>query len=123
MESDKSDKISGFSTEITLKEAYSRSTATALIKPERESTRQAKQRFIAIFEKVGGNITLVALKARVSRDTYYRWLREDVNFRFQLQDKTDYINWCLDDVLLAKALEGHFPSLKFWLIHNHPKYK
>jgi len=123
MESDKSDKITDFSENTIRLEAIVAPVCEVVDKNERESTRQAKQRFLAIFERTGGaSVSLTAHHAGVSRDTYYRWMREDENFKGKIDYIQSYILDLVEEVLLIKALGGDGPSVRYILSRRHPKY-
>lgn len=93
-------------------------------KDERMSTRQAKERFVAIFEAIGGSsITVASRQADISRDTYYRWLREDNDFKNRIDDIQARLYDFVEDILMMKILQGDGPSVRFYLSRKHPGYK
>jgi hypothetical protein len=59
--------------------------------------------------------------------TFYRWRKDDLDFR----ERTDHaialgLNKFAEHAeskLAKKVDEGYFPSIKFFLEHNHPRYK
>jgi hypothetical protein len=74
-----------------------------------------KETFVQAYENNAGNISLACKKANISRSTYYRWLKEDLEF----QEKTDEVKEALIDLaetmLLKKIREGSTPELIFFL--------
>lgn len=93
-------------------------------KNERVSTRQTKERFVAIFEAIGGSsITVASRQADVSRDTYYRWLKEDQDFKNRIDSIQTKIHEFVEDILMKKIFQGDGPSVRFYLSRKHPDYK
>ncbi|MFA5124463.1 MAG: hypothetical protein WC473_01370 [Patescibacteria group bacterium] len=123
MQSDKSDNLLGFPVKIEALGATVAPMSEVTTRIERESTRQAKERFLTIFERSGGSsVTLVSQHVGISRDTYYRWLREDVTFKNKIERVQSYILDFVEELLLVKAFQGDGPSIRFWLSHRHPDY-
>ena len=94
-----------------------------LVKHERESTRRAKEQFLTLYERVGGaNVSLIAGRVGISRDTYYRWLKEDEQFRLRIHETVEHLNDFVEDLLLMKILKGDGASIRFYLTRRHPRY-
>ena len=73
-------------------------------------------------------IVLVACeKSNLSRNTVYRWLKEDAEFKKDfdqaLMDGEDFINDMTESQLLTLIKEKSWPALSFWLKHRNPKFK
>lgn len=124
MKSDKPDKIEHLSPVLATRGATVGPVCDYVEKVERNSTRQAKEQFVAMFEKVGGSsVSLVSEQTGISRDTFYRWLREDSEFKEKI-DRIKYrLNDLVEDILMMKILQGDGPSVRFYLSRKHPGYK
>tara|TARA_B100000745_G_C19822606_1_gene271767 strand:- start:41 stop:439 length:399 start_codon:yes stop_codon:yes gene_type:complete len=66
-------------------------------------------------------------KAGVSRNTVYRWKREDKDFAKQfdeaLADGVEFVNDMSESQLLQLIKEKNFSAVRFWLNKRHPAYK
>lgn len=66
-------------------------------------------------------------KAGVSRNSVYRWKREDKEFAKQfdeaLADGVDFVNDMSESQLLQLIKEKNFSAVRFWLNKRHPAYK
>ena len=66
-------------------------------------------------------------KTGVSRNTVYRWKREDKEFAKAfdeaLADGVNYVNDMSESQLLQLIKDQNFPAVRFWLIKRHPAYK
>ncbi|MFA5009315.1 MAG: hypothetical protein WC534_01885 [Candidatus Paceibacterota bacterium] len=124
MKSDKSYKIEHLSPALTTRGATVGPVCDYVQKVERNSTRQAKERFVAVFESVGGSsVSLVAQQTGISRDTFYRWLKEDKEFKEKIDHIQNHLNDLVEDILMLKILQGDGPSVRFYLSRKHPAYK
>ncbi len=124
MKSDKSYKIEHLSPVLATRGATVGPVCDCVQKVERDSTRQAKEQFVAMFEKVGGSsVSLVSEQTGISRDTFYRWLREDNEFKEKIDHVKYHLNDLVEDILMLKILQGDGPSVRFYLSRKHPSYK
>lgn len=66
-------------------------------------------------------------KVGVSRNTVYRWKREDKDFAKEfdeaLADGVDFVNDMSESQLLQLIKEKNFSAVRFWLNKRHPAYK
>jgi predicted DNA-binding transcriptional regulator AlpA len=66
-------------------------------------------------------------KTGVSRNTVYRWKRNDKKFAAAfdeaLSDGVNYVNDMSESQLLQLIKEKNFPAVRFWLNKRHPAYK
>ncbi|OHA18209.1 MAG: hypothetical protein A2664_01940 [Candidatus Taylorbacteria bacterium RIFCSPHIGHO2_01_FULL_46_22b] len=66
-------------------------------------------------------------KVGVSRNTVYRWRKEDPEFAKTmdeaLADGEAVINDMSESQLLSKIKNGEWPPIAFWLRKRHPKFK
>lgn len=65
-------------------------------------------------------------KAGVSRATYYRWRKDDEDFRKEsntaLREGKELMNDLAESQLLTLIKNGHATSIFYWLNHNHKSY-
>jgi predicted DNA-binding transcriptional regulator AlpA len=66
-------------------------------------------------------------KAGLSRNTVYRWRKEDKEFEKKmdqaLADGVALVNDMSESQLLTLIKEKNFPAVRFWLNKRHPAYK
>jgi len=72
-------------------------------------------------------IVLVACeKMSISRATFYRWFKEDENFKESAQealgDGKNLINDMAESQLISSIKDKNFQAIAYWLKHNHPNY-
>lgn len=91
----------------------------------RKSKKLLKQ-IITELEKMP-NRSYVCQKLGISRQTLYRWLRDDYEFADEVEEamKTgrDNINDLSESELIKMIREGKYTALKYWLDNNHKNYK
>ena len=66
-------------------------------------------------------------KSGVSRNSVYRWRKEDAEFSkamdIALQEGEDLVNDMSESQLLTLIKEKSWSAISFWLRHRNPKYK
>lgn len=66
-------------------------------------------------------------KTGVSRNTVYRWKREDKQFAAEfdeaLAEGVNYVNDMSESQLLQLIKDQNFSAVRFWLNKRHPAYK
>jgi len=66
-------------------------------------------------------------KTGLSRNTVYRWRKEDNEFAKKMDKAIDdgvaFINDMSESQLLQLIKEKKFPAIRFWLNSRHPKFK
>ena len=84
-----------------------------------------KEKFVSAYkqDEVTGNISKACSVALISRDTYYRWLEEDEDFRKAIYDAKMTMCDEMEQVLISRAIEKSDTALIYWLKYNHPQYK
>ncbi len=124
-ESYKSDTYAQFQELISTRTALCTHKNSSVDKNERESTRRAKDRLVAIYGHYGYVSVSVAVRyAGISRDTYYRYLREDANFAAKINEAQEFLNDYVEDLLLKKIVrDENIACIKFYLSHRHPAYR
>lgn len=89
--------------------------------------RQVKEKaeMIKHLEKVP-IIEVACQKTCIGRSTYYRWLKEDPDFRIgaekALINGRERLNDMAESVVVKKVSEGDLSASKYYLGHNHPNY-
>lgn len=86
---------------------------------------QGKNKIIEQFRKMP--ITQIACeRAGIGRTTYYRWRKEDENFRKTADEAITEGEALITDMsesqLINLVREKHFPAVQLWLRQHHPKY-
>lgn len=71
-------------------------------------------------------IQVACQKANVGRASYYRWLKEDEDFKKKadeaLQDGTLFINDLAESKLISGIKDGNMTAIIYWLKHHHSIY-
>ncbi|HBT81028.1 MAG: hypothetical protein UX15_C0004G0007 [Parcubacteria group bacterium GW2011_GWA1_45_7] len=71
-------------------------------------------------------IEVACKKAGIGRATYYRWRKEDKEFRRQSDDALshgiEFINDMSESQLITLIKEKKMPAITLWLRNNHPRY-
>tara|TARA_B100000745_G_scaffold135556_1_gene88548 strand:- start:1955 stop:2356 length:402 start_codon:yes stop_codon:yes gene_type:complete len=84
------------------------------------------QKFLAELRKVP-IVQVACEKTGVSRNSVYRWKREDKEFAKQfdeaLADGVGFVNDMSESQLLQLIKEKSFSAVRFWLNKRHPAYK
>lgn len=124
MAPDKSDKNGHFTTVAGLSEWLTLSSQALLEESGRDSTNNAKRRFLVIFERAAGffTVTQMCRYTGISRDTYYRWMEQDSSFKSAVEFIERYRNMIAEDMLWQKVVEGDGACVRYYLSHNHPSY-
>lgn len=72
-------------------------------------------------------IEVAVKRIGIGRDTYYRWKAQDKDFLKRSQEAMmqgiEFINDLSESQIIALIKDKKMSSIKFWLRHNHPKYK
>lgn len=85
-----------------------------------------KETFLAELKKIP--IVLVACeKSGISRNSIYRWKREDKDFSKAMDEAMiegeALVNDMSESQLLTLIKEKNFSALRYWLSHRNPKFK
>lgn len=63
----------------------------------------------------------------ISRNTYYRWCKENPDFKCMVEERLkmaiDLVNDAAESNILQGIKNGDRGSTQFWLTHRHPAYK
>lgn len=73
-----------------------------------------------------GNVSFACKRAGLSRETYYRWVKEDEDFAVAsdaaVVDGKAFVNDLAHTKLMQSIQEGYFPAVKFQLMNCHDDY-
>lgn len=83
-----------------------------------------KSEFIKTYRnpQIMGNISVVCSTIGISRQSYYRWLEEDEEFRTKVADAKTEMCDTAEEVLYARGLEKDTTALIYWLKNRHPDF-
>lgn len=85
--------------------------------------RSREQEFLEQLSKIP-NVSLACEKTRISRNTVYRWCKEDQEFKKQmdiaLKAGIDSINDLAESKLISHINNGSMRAIEYWL-NNHKK--
>jgi len=91
----------------------------------KERQQKDKQKLVETLKEMP-IIQVACKRIGISRDTYYRWRREDRDFRRQGEDAMqhgfEYINDLSESQILTLIREKKMPAITLWLKHHHPRY-
>ena len=91
----------------------------------RQRQKKIREGLLAILRKMP-IIEIAVKKAGISRDTYYRWRKEDKEFFEESEDAVsegiEYINDMSESQLVTLIKEKKMPAIALWLRHNNPRY-
>ena len=87
--------------------------------------RRVKNNFLEHLRKMP-NISSACDALNLSRNTVYRWRKEDAGFATSwdvaLSEGEDHINDFVENKLILKVKEGNWGAIKYHLDKRHPKY-
>lgn len=72
-------------------------------------------------------IQIACDKFGISRNTFYRWMKEDKKFLTRINEAMSLGNGLVSDVAISNVLEGikrkDAMYTKYWLSHRHPDFR
>lgn len=92
-------------------------------KKEQDRTTAAKKRFLEIFGMTMGTITLACEKADIHRNTYYDWMKTDIEFRTAVAEIERQRVDMTEDRLFKLIQQDDGPSIRFFLERKAADYK
>ncbi|MFA6458258.1 MAG: phBC6A51 family helix-turn-helix protein [Patescibacteria group bacterium] len=97
------------------------------MKSELIDQRQQKQKELLIEQLKKMPIIQVACeKISVGRATYYRWMKEDADFKEQASEAIEIgvklMNDFAESQLITAIKNSNLPAITFWLRHRHKAY-
>lgn len=94
--------------------------------PERadwERTKANKARFLELFEKTMGTITVSCAEAGIERKTFYNWMDNDPHFRSAVNEIRENRGDQVEDRLMKLIQEGDPSSTRFYLDRRVKRYQ
>lgn len=89
-------------------------------------TKKIEQQLFAELRKVP-IVQVSCEKIGISRNSVYRWQREDKKFKQAMNKAIDdgvaFVNDMSESQLFTLIKEKSFPAIRFWLQHRHRNYK
>ncbi|SRR5216683_6041610 len=73
--------------------------------------------------EIMGNISIVCSTIGIARQTYYRWLEEDEDFRQIIAEAKLEMCDVAESELYSRGLEKDTTALIYWLKNRHPDFK
>lgn len=88
-----------------------------------ERTRKKKKEFLEVFKNSLGIITYSCQKVGISRETFYRWKREDEEFKKEVEESLKIQKNDVEDRLLKAIVADNITAIIFYLKSKHPEYR
>lgn len=82
---------------------------------EDSKTERSKKRLLAELEAASGIIAFACKKAKISRMTFYRWCKEDAEFKERAEDIQELQIDVAEAKLLTKIQNGDTTAIIFYL--------
>ena len=92
------------------------------------SDEEKKVTINAIVESIqnGASVMVACEAGRIGRTTFYKWMKEDEEFKKQLNYYLDFgrrsVNDLAESVIIKKINNGDIDCSKFWLKNKHQDY-
>ena len=71
-------------------------------------------------------VQIAAEKVGIGRSSYYRWLKDDLEFAEKAEAAVRDGRWLINEMaesqLLKQVRENNMTAIIYWLKHNHPIY-
>jgi len=87
---------------------------------------QLKKKFLELIEEYP-IVQSVCVKLNIPRSTVYEWFKKDKNFKkkvdYKIRVGIETINDVAENGLIKNVKDGKVDSIKFWLTHNHDRYR
>lgn len=79
------------------------------------TTIKKKEDFVQAYELSGGNVSVSCKKVKISRETYYRWCRDDKEFNHQCREVDESLLDLAETMLMKAIKDGKTAELIFFL--------
>lgn len=80
--------------------------------------KKTKKDILIALKKHLGNVTYSCEEVGISRDTFYRWLREDEEFKRDVESVNDIQIDFVENKLMQKIKEGSDAAIIFFMKHK-----
>lgn len=78
-------------------------------------TTDKKENFVEAYHASSGNVSVACRKVGISRETYYRWCREDIEFKKECEEVDESLLDMAETMLLKAIRDGKTAELIFFL--------
>lgn len=78
-------------------------------------TDNKKEQFLEAYHSASANISVACKKVGISRETYYRWCKEDASFKANCSDVEESLLDMAETMLLKAIRDGKTAELIFYL--------
>ncbi|MEK7462120.1 MAG: hypothetical protein AAB618_00910 [Patescibacteria group bacterium] len=89
---------------------------------EKTNTAGKKELFLQALETMRGMVSPAADKSGISRQTFYNWEKNDIDFRKKVRAIKKSIPQMMEDRLTALGYEGNVRAIIYYLEKNSKKY-
>lgn len=79
------------------------------------TTNKKKEDFVQAYELSGGNVSVSCKKVQISRETYYRWCRDDKEFNDKCREIDESLLDLAETMLMKAIKDGKTAELIFFL--------
>jgi hypothetical protein len=80
-----------------------------------EKIKEKKEHFLEAFEQAAGNVSVACKKVLISRETYYRYLKEDPEFKQKCEEINESLLDMAETMLLKQIKNDNTTSIIFYL--------
>lgn len=95
----------------------------SLDKVDKKALSSKKIEAIELWRTTRGHISNICRTIGISRQTYYDWLNEDMEFNLAIQEAEGELNDDMREALIAKGADGSSSDIQFYLKNRHPDFK
>ena len=88
-----------------------------------ERVAKDKAKIIEELGKTFGIVSNAIAKAKISNTTFYKWYKEDKEFRKAVDDVQEGFDVIVEDKLKQKIIQNDGHSIRFYLSHRVKKYR
>ncbi|NCC70513.1 hypothetical protein EOM09_02945 [bacterium] len=93
---------------------------------DKKAQAQFKENFLKLIEEYP-IVQSACVKLNFSRSTLYDWFKKDPHFKKKVDEKIlkgiETINDIAENSLIKNIKERKQDAIKFWLTHNHDRYR
>ena len=89
----------------------------------KERIAKDKAKIIEELGKTFGIVSNAIAKAKISNTTFYKWYKEDKEFRKAVDDVQEGFDVIVEDKLKQKIIQNDGHSIRFYLSHRVKKYR
>lgn len=117
------DKLKKLNNQSDKSDTIKREKRSKRNKTVQERIKKQKKKFLEIFRENIAIITASCLKAKISRETFYNWYKNDKEFAKQVEEIRSEQLGSVEDRLMKAILNDNLGAIIFYLKSKHPEYK